>query len=255
MIKAIQLETLPGVRHAFFSRRGGVSEGLFTSLNCGFGSGDGRANVAANRARAMRHLGLGADRLATVYQIHSANVICAEDPWDPVTGPRGDGLVTRRRGLAVGVLSADCAPVLFADAGAGVVGAAHGGWKGALGGVMEATVEAMGNLGARAGHTVAAVGPCIHQASYEVGPEFHRTFADADPDNARFFLDAERPGHYLFDLPGFVAERLRRLGLAAVEVLDHDTCADEERFFSYRRATKRREPDYGRGLSAIALED
>lgn len=255
MITATQLDTLPRVRHAFFSRRGGVSTGLFASLNCGFGSGDGRANVETNRARAMRRLGLGGDRLATAYQIHSANVICAEEPWDPVTGPRGDALVTRRPGLAVGILTADCAPVLFADAGAGVVGAAHGGWKGALGGVVEATVEAMVALGARADHITAAVGPCIHQASYEVGPEFLDTFADADPGTARFFLDAERPGHFLFDLPGYLASRLGRLGLAAVEVLDHDTCADEERFFSYRRATKRHEPDYGRGLSAIALED
>ena len=255
MITAPQLDTLPGVRHAFFTRRGGVSEGIFASLNCGFGSGDQPANVAANRARAMHRLGLGGGRLATAYQIHSAQVIVAEESWDPVTGPRGDALVTRRPGLAVGVLSADCVPVLLADAGAGVVGAAHGGWKGALDGVMEATVEAMAALGARAAHTVAAVGPCIHQASYEVGPEFHRNFAEADPDNSRFFLDADRPGHSLFDLPGFVAHRLGRLGLATVEVLDHDTCADEARFFSYRRATKRREPDYGRGLSAITLED
>ncbi len=255
MITATQLHTLPGVRHAFFSRRGGVSEGHFASLNCGFGSGDGRANVETNRARAMGRLGLGGDRLATAYQTHSARVICAEEPWNPTSAPRGDGLVTRRPGLAVGVLTADCVPVLFADAGAGVVGAAHGGWKGALGGVMEATLEAMIALGASAAHTVAAIGPCIHQDSYEVGPEFHQTFTDADSDNPRFFLAAERPGHFLFDLPGYVAARLGRLGLAAVEVLKHDTCADEERFFSYRRATKRRQPDHGRGLSAIALED
>ena len=169
--------------------------------------------------------------------------------------PKVDAMVTRTPGVALGVLTADCAPVLFADGGAGVAGAAHAGWRGALDGVLEATLEAMAGLGARAADIVAGVGPCIGRESYEVGPEFRAEFVDADPGNGDFFASSGRDGHHLFDLPAYVGRRLEGLGLAAVEVLDCDTCADEERFFSYRRVTKRGGGDYGRGLSAIVLED
>jgi len=254
MITADALNRIGRVRHAFFTRAGGVSEGAFASLNCGFGSGDDPARVADNRARAMARLDLAGGRLATLYQVHSTEVAVVEKPWPIGQMPHADAAVTAMPGVALGVLTADCAPVLMADAEAGVVGAAHAGWRGALDGVIEAAVEAMCRLGAERRRIAAAVGPCIQQRSYEVGPEFHARFVAADPGNADFFVAATRDGHYLFDLPGFVARRLGALGVGAVEVADDDTCADSARFFSYRRATLEGERDYGRGLSAIALE-
>ena len=245
------------VRHAFFTRAGGVSQGLFGSLNCGFGSGDNPDHVAANRFRALSCLD-GDSELLTLYQVHSPNVVIVEAPWKPVDAPKADAAVTRRPGLALGVLTADCAPVLFADvganAGAGVIGAAHAGWKGALAGVVEATVEAMTGLGARTSHITAAIGPCIQQESYEVGPEFRDRFQDADPANGEFFVASSSDGHFMFDLPGYVAGKLDALGIA-FETTGEDSCSDEARFFSYRRATNRGEEDYGRGLSAILLAD
>jgi YfiH family protein len=251
MITLPLLDALPGIRHGFFTRDGGVSEGLYAGLNCGFGSKDDPARVAENRARAMQRLDLAPDALVTVYQVHSPDAVVVTEPWPHAEAPRADALVTDRPGIALGILTADCVPVLFADAENRVIGAAHAGWKGALGGVLDATVAAMTKLGAR--RITAAIGPAIQQASYEVGPEFPERFLAEDPANARFAMSAPRAGHFLFDLPGYVEARLGRLGVARIERSPLDTRDQETQFFSYRRATLRGEPDYGRGLSAIAL--
>lgn len=253
MITLDLLDDCDGVRHGFFTREGGVSAGLFASLNCGYGSGDDPGKVARNRAIAADRLGLAEDRLVTCYQVHSATVLTVTAPWRREDAPRADGMVTDRPHIALGVLAADCAPVLFADPEAGVIGAAHGGWKGALGGVMEATVAAMADLGADPAHIRAGIGPCIAQPSYEVGPEFPGRFAEIDPESGAFFVRAERPGHFRFDLPGYIGHRLARLGLAAVASSGCDTAADPARFFSYRRACLVGESDYGRALAAIRL--
>jgi polyphenol oxidase len=249
------LGTDPGIRHAFFTRQGGVSEGLFGSLNCGFGSGDEPQRVAANREIAMARLGQTADRLVTVRQIHSAGVVVVERPWRREESPTADGLVTAVPGIALGVLAADCAPILFYDPVARVIGAAHGGWRGALGGVVDATIAWMAELGAERPHIRAAIGPCIARRSYEVGPEFPQPFVTEDPGNIRFFAPAPGPGRFLFDLGGYIAHRLARAGITTVEVAPHDTVAEEEWFFSYRRARLRGEPCYGLGLSAIVIEE
>lgn len=248
-----EAEILQPVRHAFFLRRGGVSQGLYESLNAGTGSADDPAAVAENRQRIARHFGRPASALVTMHQTHSADVLTVDAP--PRERPKVDGLVTDRPGLVLGVLTADCAPVLFADRNAGVIGAAHAGWRGAWSGVLEATVEAMLARGARRADIAAAVGPTIAQESYEVGPEFVARFTTApgEPANARFFAPAERPGHALFDLPGYVLHRLAAAGVTACN-LGADTYGDERRFYSYRRATHRGEADYGRLLSAIVLE-
>ncbi len=243
----------PAIRHAFFTRRGGVSQGLFASLNCGFGSRDDPAKVEQNRAIAAAQLALPAERLVSCHQIHGTAIVTVERPWRRAANPRADGMVTAVPGIALGVLAADCAPVLFADPAAGIIGAAHGGWRGALAGVMEATVAAMAALGAVPSRIRAGIGPCIAQPSYEVGPEFAAAFAAADQASGGFFMPAARAGHFLFDLGGYIADRLARLGLAAIERAPHDTAAEEALFFSYRRACLRGEPDYGRGLAAIAL--
>lgn len=235
---------LAGTRHGFCGRSGGVSGGIFASLNTGLGSSDDPATVAANRARAVAAVTPGAS-LVTLHQVHSATVVVA-DPTAP--RPYADGLVTDRRDLVLGVLAADCAPVLFADVAAGVVGAAHAGWKGALYGVLPATVAAMTALGARADRIVAAVGPCIAQASYEVGEAYLKPFLAVDPGFARFF-GAGRPGHRHFDLEGFVAARLAAAGVTRVECLGRDTYSGD--WFSYRRSVHAGEPDYGRNLSLI----
>ncbi len=243
------------IRHAFFTRRGGVSDGLFASLNCGFGSRDDPANVEHNRAIAAARLGLAAERLVSCHQIHGTATVIVEHPWRRDANPRADGMVTAVPGIALGVLAADCAPVLFADPAARIIGAAHGGWRGTLAGIMEATVAAMAALGAHPARIRAGIGPCIAQPSYEVGPEFAATFAAADQGSGGFFKPAARPGHFLFDLPGYIADRLARLGLARIERAPHDTAAEEALFFSYRRACLRGETDYGRGLAAIALAE
>jgi polyphenol oxidase len=243
------------IRHAFFTREGGVSEGMFTSLNCGFGSGDDPHNVARNRSIAMDRMGLAEDRLVTCYQVHSAKVLKVETPWRREDSPRADGMVTTVPGIALGVLAADCAPILFADPRAGVIGAAHGGWRGALDGVAEATVAAMVAEGACTNHIRAAIGPCIGQESYEVGPEFPPRFAEIDAGSGAFFVPAVRAGHFRFDLSGYILHRLERLGLASIERAPHDTVADPGRFFSYRRACLAGERDYGRLLAAIVLAD
>lgn len=246
------LEGLPGLRHGFFTRHGGVSTGPYASLNVALASRDDPAAVAANRARIRR--AMGADHLVSAHQVHGIEVVPVTDPWgDDGPRPRGDGLVTDRPGLALGIVTADCGPVLFADREAGVVGACHAGWKGAIAGITDSTLEAMQRLGARLNRIVAAIGPMIGQASYEVGSEFEARFLAADPANARFFRPGTRDGHPLFDLKGYLQARLTARGLAAVSVSPRDTCAEADDFFSYRRATLRAEPAYGHGLSAICL--
>lgn len=240
------------LRHAFFTREGGVSEGRYASLNCGLGSADQKERVRENRARAMARIGLPAEALVTARQVHSSLAAVVDDDWGEER-PQVDALVTRRRGLALGILTADCAPVLFADAEAGVIGAAHAGWKGARGGVLEATLAAMETLGARRAATAAAVGPCIRTASYEVTADFRWAFVGDEAASAAFFAAGRRPERFLFDLAGYVADRLQRIGIAAPVVLPHDTCADADRFFSYRRVTLDGGGDYGRQLSTIAL--
>jgi hypothetical protein len=255
MITLPPLSDSSGIRHAFFTRAGGVSEGVYDSLNCGLGSGDALDRVRENHRRAMAALDLPTDALATLYQVHSPTAVEATRTWARGEAPRADGVATRTPGLALGILTADCAPVLFADADARVVGAAHAGWRGALAGVLEATVAAMETLGADRRRIVVGVGPCIAQLSYEVGPEFPAPFLASDPTNADFFLPARRAGHHLFDLSAYVARRLSRMGLARIAVAAHDTCADADRFFSYRRATLAHEEAYGRLLSTIVIED
>lgn len=245
---------VPGLRHGFFTRAGGVSDGLFASLNCGFGSGDDPSKVAENRRRAAAGLGIPGERLVTCYQIHSAGVVAVEAPWRREAAPRADGMVTAARGIALGVLAADCAPVLLADPEARVIGACHAGWRGAVGGVIEATVAEMVRLGARLDRLRAAIGPCIGKASYEVGPEFPAPFLAADAAHADLFRRSPRPGHFLFDLAGFAMRRLKRIGVAECAQTGGDTLAEEARFFSYRRASLRGERDYGRLVSAIVLE-
>jgi len=245
---------LSGIRHAFFTRRGGVSQGIYESLNIGIGSADERAAVLENRARAAAHLGLAPEQLATPYQVHSAEAAIVTEPWPAGRGPKLDALATDRPGIAIGVGTADCAPVLFADAEARIVGAAHAGWKGALDGVLEAAVAAVESLGGRRERIVAVIGPTISQAAYEVGPEFVARFDSADPANVRFFEPSPRPGHALFDLPDYILVRLKRIGVGQAADLGLCTYTHEDRFFSYRRATHRGEPDYGRLLAAIGLE-
>ncbi len=244
------LLTLPGIAHGFFGRTGGVSDGIYASLNCGPGSGDARAHVIENRRRVADALDA---ELINVHQIHSGTAVTVAAPWALGEGPKADGMATATPGIALGILTADCAPVLFADPEARVIGAAHAGWRGALGGVLEATLEAMEGLGAARGAISAAIGPAIAQLNYEVGPEFRTAFTDADPDNARFFISSERPAHFRFDLEGYVAARLAAAGIAKVEPMGACTYAREADFFSFRRQTHRGETEYGRQVSAIAL--
>ena len=248
------LLALPGIRHGFFTREGGVSTGLYASLNCGTGSRDDRALVLENRARVTAALGVAADRLATPYQVHGTEAVVVDSVWQPGQGPKADAVVTDRPGIALGIGTADCGPILFADASAHVIGAAHAGWRGALAGVAEAAIAAMEGLGARRENIVAVLGPSISQANYEVGPELVGQFTAADPANARFFVPSPRDGHALFDLPGYTVARLQAAGVKAAN-MDLCTYAEPERFYSYRRATHLSEPDYGRLLSAIVLKD
>jgi YfiH family protein len=252
MIEADELK-LPGIAHGFFTRAGGHSTGLFTSLNCGMGSGDDPELVAKNRAVVARALGVADGEIATAHQVHSAEAIEVTEGWPPDSRPRLDGLVTRTRGLAIGVLTADCGPVLFADAEAGLVGACHAGWKGARAGIAEATIALMEKLGGKRERIVAVLGPTIAAASYEVGPDFRQLFLDQSEAHARFFKPSVKEGHHMFDLPGYLMLCLKQAGVGTARSLGLDTYADEAQFFSYRRATHRGEKDYGRLMSAIAL--
>jgi polyphenol oxidase len=251
-IEAPELASYPNLHHAFFTRRGGASEGVYASLNGGLGSSDDPARVAENRRRMTEELGLAPEALISVHQVHSADAVIVEGPW---TGerPRADGMATAVPGLALGITTADCGPVLFADPHVGVIGAAHAGWRGAASGILEATIEAMERLGARRHKIVAVLGPTISQAAYEVGPEFVATLTGLDPDNERFFRPGERSDHAMFDLPGYIGMRLEAAGVGEFANLGLCTYSDEERFFSYRRTTHRGEPDYGRLISAIAF--
>jgi hypothetical protein len=252
-LKAMNLAALPNVAHGFFTRRGGVSRGIYASLNTGLGSRDSRANALKNRARAARALGAPPQALCTPRQVHSAICAVAERPWPTDSPPTADAVATATPGVLIGVGTADCTPVLLVDPRAGVVAAAHAGWKGALGGVLEATIETMETLGACRGRILAAIGPVISAENYEVGPEFRHRFLSRDLSAARFFHPAPVAGKWLFDLPAYVRARLKAAGLVRVETLGRCTYAEEELFFSFRRATHRREPDYGRQLSAIML--
>jgi YfiH family protein len=243
---------LPGVRHAFFTRAGGVSAGIYDSLNVGRGSGDDPADVTENRRRTAAHFGLPAPALSTAYQLHSATALVADRPWGDAR-PQGDAVVSLTPGVLCGALAADCAPVLLADPQARVVASVHAGWKGALGGVVEAAVAAMVDLGADPRRIAAVVGPCIGPASYEVGLEFLAAFEAVDAGHGQFFVAGAAADKRMFDLPGFVLARLRGAGVGTCEWVGCDTCADEARFFSNRRAFKRGEPDFGRLLSAIVL--
>jgi len=254
MIELSNLKDLPGIRHGFMTRHGGVSDGLYRSLNCGLGSKDDHAAVVENRARALRNAGLKPDSLATAYQVHSARVAVVEDNWPKDDRPEVDGLVTKTKGVSLGILTADCVPVLFADPESGIIGAAHAGWKGAVTGVLPETVETMVKLGAQRACIQAGVGPAIAQKSYEVGPEFPNAFLERDPANGRYFTTSTRCRHFMFDLVGFVRDELEGLGLGAVTVAGNDTCAEADDFFSYRRTTHAKEPDYGRQISIIGLE-
>ncbi len=245
------LAALPGVRHAFFTRQGGVSKGVYASLNVGVGSADDPGDVQENRARCAAALGIELSHLLTCFQVHSSIPVTAAAPWP--ARPEGDAVVTKVPRLACGALSADCAPVLLADPEARVVASAHAGWKGALGGILAATVEAMEAQGARRSRIVAAVGPCIGPASYEVGLEFLERFQADDPGHARFFSPGDIPAKRRFDLPAFVLYRLEQAGIGAAEWIGRDTCEEGQLFYSNRRAFQAGETDYGRLLSAIVL--
>lgn len=248
------LSQIPNIGHGFFTREGGVSEGAFASLNCGFGSGDLNTSVAQNRAFVARALGITANKLCTAYQTHSAETIAVTEPWPHDKAPQADALVTNVPGIAIGVLTADCLPILLTDGKKGVIAAVHAGWKGALSGVIESGLRAMEELGARAGDTVACVGPGIEQCSYEVGAEFRDTFLKDTTQNEIYFEPSSREEHFMFDLKAYAKSRLEALGLASINMLAHDTCLEENRFFSYRRACQRGESVYGRQISAIVLK-
>lgn len=250
-VQAAALSELPGIRHAFFTREGGVSEGIYASLNGGVGSRDDAQHVAQNRARMARLLGVEPQNFLSLYQIHSADVVIADKPWS--ARPQADAIVTKTPGLAVGASTADCGPVLFADMQARVIGAAHAGWRGALGGVLEATLDAMETLGASRHRIVAALGPMIRQDNYEVGAEFVAAFVAQEATSTRFFKPGKRDKHAQFDLPGFIAHRLARAQVGKIEDTGLCTYADPARFFSYRRSTHRAEPDYGRHINSIVL--
>ncbi|MGJ5178669.1 peptidoglycan editing factor PgeF [Bradyrhizobium oligotrophicum] len=247
------MSAIPGLRHAFFTREGGVSDGIYAGLNGGLGSNDDPEHVRENRRRMAAHLGVVPEHFLSVHQIHSPDAVVATGPWDGAVRPKADALVTATPNLAIGVTTADCGPILFVDPNARVIGAAHAGWKGALTGVLESTLQAMEQLGAERGRIIAAIGPLIRQQSYEVGAEFVTRFVDDDAEHGRFFLPSDRAGHAMFDLGGFIRMRLERAGVLLIDDLGLDTYADA-RFFSYRRSVHRQEPDYGRHVHAIMLE-
>lgn len=242
----------PGIRHAFFTREGGVSSGIYASLNGGLGSSDGKAHIAENRARMAKQMGVTRDRLVSVHQVHSPDVAIVTGPWQ-AERPKADAMVSIAHGVALGISTADCGPILFADSEASVIGAAHAGWKGALAGIVGATVTEMEKLGARRERIIAVLGPTISAAAYEVGPEFIERFKGENATFARFFHASERPAHAMFDLPGFITHRAHEAGIGRFIDLSLCTYGDEARFYSYRRTTHRQEADYGRLISAIAL--
>jgi YfiH family protein len=249
------LAALSGIRHGFFGRKGGVSQGIYASLNCGYGSGDEPLLVEENRAAVTEFFGQKPDSLCTIYQIHSAEVVTLEKPCMPKEAPQADAMITKKPGVMLGILTADCLPILFADARHGVIGAAHAGWKGAFSGVIENTLAAMQALGAALEDMVVAIGPGIAQGSYEVGAEFRERFLLHEEANQIYFIHGNRADHYLFDLKAYAKDRLKASGVPSINLLAEDTCLQEDDFFSYRRATLRSEPAYGRQVSAIILEE
>lgn len=252
LVEASALSALPAIRHAFFTRQGGTSGGIYASLNGGLGSDDNQDHIRENRRRMAEKLSVPDQNLLSLYQIHSATVITAEGPWAGER-PRADAMVTNVSGVALGIGTADCGPVLFADADNRVVGAAHAGWKGAIGGVLEATVDAMEKLGAERRKIVAVLGPTISQANYEVGAEFKTQFCVSNTENSRYFIPSSKPEYFMFDLPAYIASRMAKAGVNAFFDSALCTYGDETRFYSYRRTTHRREADYGRQISAICL--
>jgi polyphenol oxidase len=252
MIESDNLKS-PGIAHGFFTRAGGHSTGIFASLNCGLGSGDDPDLVKMNRAVVARSLGVAEDQMVTAHQVHSADVMEVTAVWQPEARPKLDGLVTKQKGIAIATLTADCGPVMFADAEAGVIGVCHAGWKGALDGVTDATIAAMVKLGADRNRIAATVGPTISKANYEVGPEFPLPFLQQDQNHRQFFSPSTKADHFMFDLPAYLRMRLKAAGLSHVHDLALCTYADESKFYSYRRATHRGEADYGRLISAIVL--
>ena len=253
ILESSLLSAVPGLRHAFFSREGGVSAGIYAGLNGGIGSHDNPAHVAENRRRMAARIHVPPEHFLTVFQVHSPDVAVASRPWDTASRPKADAIVTCTAGLAIGVTAADCGPILLADPKARVIGAAHAGWKGALTGIIESTVGAMEKLGAERANIVAAIGPLIRQPSYEVGNEFVERFIEADAENSLYFLPGARADHAMFDLAGFIRQRLDKAGVLVVDDTGIDTYSDQ-RFFSYRRSVHRKEADYGRHVHAIVLE-
>ncbi len=253
MVEAQALAQLPGIRHGFFERKNGASQGLYTSLNCGLGSGDDRQTVLKNRTAVATRLSLAPAHLLTAYQHHSPDVITVTEPWNITEPPKADGMVTNVSNIGLGLLTADCAPVLFADATSGVIGAAHAGWRGAIAGVTDNIITAMENLGSQRSKIIAVIGPAISQNAYEVGPEFIENFLAQDPAHQQFFKPSLREKHFMFDLPGYLTHRLERANISAVSSIEKCTYAHEDQFFSYRRATHRNEDDYGRQISVITL--
>ena len=253
MVQSQLLSGCSGIRHAFFTRDGGVSTGIYASLNGGVGSNDDASHVAENRARMARHLDVTPDRFLSAYQIHSPQAVVADTPWTNDARPRADAIVTKTPGLAIGISTADCGPLLFADEQARVIGAAHAGWRGAFSGVMENTIEAMEKLGADRSSIKVSLGPLIRQGNYEVSQDFVDQFVRENESHSRFFAPAERARHAMFDLPGFIAARIEKSGITQFQDLGLCTYADPERFYSYRRSTHRAAPDYGRHINAIVL--
>jgi polyphenol oxidase len=247
------LSAIPGLHHGFFTRDGGVSDGIYAGLNGGIGSNDDPANVSENRRRMAAQMGVMPRHFLTLFQVHSPDVVVTSAPWHNASRPRADAIVTRTEGLAIGVTAADCGPILLVDPNARVIGAAHAGWKGALTGIVESTVEAMEKLGAERSGIVAAIGPLIRQHSYEVGNEFVERFVQTDAENALYFIPSAREGHAMFDLAGFIRMRLENAGVLMIDDIGLDTYSDE-RFYSYRRSVHRKEPDYGRHVHAIVLQ-
>lgn len=252
-VTASSLSELAGLRHGWFTREGGVSEGIYASLNGGLGSNDDRPAVIENRSRMAAHMAVQPERFLSVWQVHSADVVTVSGPW---TGerPKADALVTATPNLAISIATADCGPILFADARNRVIGAAHAGWQGAFKGILEATLDAMEALGAKRASTHVVIGPMLSQLNYEVGPEFVARFMEQSAQNTAFFVPSQKEGHAQFDLPAYIRMRLNKAGVGAVEDLALCTYADEQRFYSYRRCTHRKEADYGRLISAIKLE-
>jgi len=247
------LSGIDGITHGFFSKQGGHSTGLYQSLNCGLGSNDDQASVMKNRDVVSQAMGVEAGSLVSLYQVHSPKVVVVDKPWSREDAPQADAMVSTQPGIALGVLTADCAPVLFSNSAGTVIGAAHAGWKGAVGGVIEATISAMVELGAEKTEIYGVVGPCIRPQSYEVGADMYELLTNANPINSQFFDPGKREGHYQFDLPSYALIRLANSGIGMVEDTPGDTYADEDMYFSYRRATHRNEQDYGRQISTIVI--